>query len=61
MSYLTRIRAWRTRRNERNAENASAHSAKDTAEAADYLTLTGLQIGDEAWTKHAGEEGRKHY
>ena len=61
MSYLTRIRAWRTRRSERKAEDAVALSPKDTAEA-DYVKLTGpLGQGEERWTKHAGEEGRKHY
>ena len=60
MSYLTRIRAWRTRRSERKAEDAVALSPKDTAEA-DYIKLTGPQLGEESWTKHVGEEGRKHY
>ncbi len=60
MSYLTRIRAWRTRRSERKAEDAVALSPKDTAEA-DYVKLTGPLRGEEQWAKHVGEEGRKHY
>jgi hypothetical protein len=67
MAFMVRIRSWRTRRKARKDEQLIALggvSAEDSADAArvrDDLDKRQQAPGHQAFTKHAGEEGKTHY